>query len=169
MSTDIQTTGNKKLRATQKPPKPDSIRKYIRQSLYAADLPPIDISDPVQVDERCRQYIEYCEKERIHPVIIGMGAFIGVHRDTVRNWMNGVYKEDTHLGIIKKWVTYIDYIHMSRLASGDGDTISSIYVSKATLGYRDSSDINVNLTVNPLGEPASPEELDEIKQRYLTD
>ena len=146
-----------------KPPKPESLKKHIQLVMYANELPAIDTKDPIQVEQRCNDYLQYCTDNNLHPVIMGLGIFIGVHRETVRRWITDDYSHMPQCGIVKKYVSFIDALHMSRLASGDGDTISGIYISKATLGYREQQDINISVH-NPAGDVL---EHDEIVQRYL--
>ena len=97
---------------------PGDNSRYLRFALVSWDLPPIDISDAEQVKGRIEEYFRFCIENDRKPNMKGMGNWLGVHRDTVNQWMRGEYRSSTHTDVIKKavdileelWVDYIQDI-----------------------------------------------------------
>ena len=69
---------------------PGDNARYLRHALVSLDLPPIDISDPKQVEQRIRDYFQYCIDNDRKPNMIGLANWIGVSRETVNTWKRGI-------------------------------------------------------------------------------
>lgn len=143
---------------------PGDNARYIRHALVAWNLPPIDISDPKQVEQRIGEYFQYCAENDRKPQIVGMCNWIGITRETLNTWRNGDYRNGTHSDIIKKAVSMIEEMWADYMQSGKINPATGIFLAKNWYGYKDVADVVV--TPNNPYKGASEEEL---KDRYLTD
>jgi len=135
---------------------------YLRHALVSLDLPPIDISDPKQVEGRIREYFEYCAENDRKPNIKGLGNWLGVNRDTVKAWMRGEFRSDTHQAVIQKAYDVIEEMWWDYGQNGKVNPAAWIFIGKNAYGMKDTQDVIVTPN-QPLGEPRSAE---EIAQQY---
>lgn len=139
---------------------PGDNSRYLRLARVAMDLPPIDISDPVQVERRINDYFDFCEQNDKKPQKIEMAAWLGIHIDTLVSWGNGEYRSATHSEVIKKADAVLHSLWVDYMMNGKINPTSGIFLAKNMLGYHD--DVQVTVTPNvPLGEQLQPKELAE--------
>ena len=142
--------------------------RYIRHALASLNLPPIDISDAKQVDERINWYFDHCIDEDMKPTVKGMCNALGVDKQTVRNWVNGTYragKGTEHLDSVKRAYDMLEELYEDYMLNGKINPASGIFMGKNHFGYTDQQE--VILTPNdPLGDETSEKAL---KSKYLED
>lgn len=132
---------------------PGDNSRFLRFALESWDLPPIDISDPKQVEQRIKDYFVHCAQNDRKPSIIGMGNWLGVDRDTVTRWRKGDYRKETHCGIIKKAVALLEEQWNDWMMNGKINPASGIFLGKNMFGYKDVQDVVVAPS-SPLGDVA---------------
>ena len=142
--------------------KPGDNSRYIRNALVAFDLPPIDLEDPNQVENRIRQYFDWCVQNDQKPKVSGMANWIGVHRDTLNSWFRGECRSNTHSDVIKKYYGILEELWESYMQDGVINTVSGIFLGKVMFGYRETNEI-VLTPNNPLDQ-GNP---DEIRKKYI--
>lgn len=125
--------------------------RYIRHALASWNLPPIDISDPKQVDKRLEWYFEHCMKEDMKPTVTGMCNSLGVHRDTVCNWKNGDVRANTHAPVIQKAYRLLEEMWENYMLNGKVNPVSGIFLGKVMFGYQDKQEIVVT-PKNPIND-----------------
>ena len=143
---------------------PGDNSRYIRYALASWNLPPIDISDPKQVEQRIGEYFQYCADNDRKPQIVGLCNWIGISRQTLNEWQNGVVRASTHGDMIKKAVSIIEEMWADYMQSGKLNPATGIFLAKNWYGYKDVADVVV--TPNNPYQAASD---DELKDKYLTD
>lgn len=143
---------------------PGDNARFVRHAMASWDLPPIDISDPEQVNHRLHEYFQYCVENDRKPQIIGMANWLGVDRTTVNSWKRGEYRGDTHSHIIKKAIDIIEEMWIDFMQAGKINPATGIFLAKNFFQYSDTQQVVV--TPNNPYQGASEEEL---KQKYLTD
>lgn len=141
---------------------PGDNARYLRHALVSLDLPPIDISDPKQVEQRIRDYFQYCIDNDRKPNMIGLANWIGVSRETVNTWKRGDYRAETHSDVIKKALDVLEELWMDYMLNGKANPASLIFLGKNLWQYKDQSDIIVTPN-NPL-DSADPE---STRKKYL--
>ena len=141
---------------------PGDNARYLRHALVSLDLPPIDISDPKQVEHRIREYFQYCIDNDRKPNMIGLANWIGVSRETVNTWKRGDYRAETHSDVIKKALDVLEELWMDYMLNGKANPASLIFLGKNLWQYKDQSDIVVTPN-NPLDQ-ADP---DTARKKYL--
>ena len=122
---------------------PGDNARYLRHALVSWNLPAIDISDPKQVEKRITDYFQYCIDNDRKPNIKGLGNWLGVSDETVMNWRKGVYREDTHLGLIKKAIDVLQELWWDYGQNGKSNPASWIFIGKNAFGMRDETQVTI--------------------------
>lgn len=137
--------------------KPGDNSKYLRLARVAVDLPPVDVSDPKQVQERIETYLDFCEDNDQKPNMVGLSLWLGVDRATLKRWKCGDLRKDTHQPLIERYTTLLEDLWIQYMMNGKTNPASGIFIAKNLFGYKDTQDIVVT-PHTPLGE-----ETDEAK------
>jgi hypothetical protein len=130
---------------------PGDNARYLRYAMASLDLPPIDISDPAQVEKRIKEYLDHCVKNDRKPNMVGMANWLGVERETVRTWKNGDYRGTTHSVLIRKAVGIMEELWVDYMMNGKVNPASGIFIGKNHYQYKDTQDVTIRPD-NPLGE-----------------
>lgn len=141
---------------------PGDNARYLRYAMASLNLPPIDVSDPKQVEKRIMEYFDYCIQNDRKPNIKGLGNWIGVDDETVMRWRRGEYRKDTHCGLIKKAVDVLQEMWWDYGQNGKCNPASWIFIGKNAFGMRDEQQVIITPN-NPL-ENADPS---ETRKKYL--
>ena len=142
---------------------PGDNSRYLRYAMASWNLPPIDISDPKQVEQRITDYFQFCIDNDRKPNIKGLGNWLGVDDETVRRWRTGEYRAETHCGLIKKAVDALQEMWWDYGQNGKCNPASWIFIGKNAFGMMDEQ--QVVITPNNPYEQKTDEEL---AQKYLT-
>lgn len=136
---------------------PGDNSRYLRYARASMELPPIDISDPKQVEARINQYFDFCEQNDRKPNIKGLGNWLGVDSTTVNSWRRGEYRAETHSPLIKKAVDILEEMWWDYGQNGKCNPASWIFIGKNAFQMKDTQDIVVTPN-NPLGTESNAEE-----------
>lgn len=171
-STDVVDTVKKTLKRKRDWPnsenygcelaEPGDNSRFLRLAMTAWDLPPIDISDPKQVEQRVREYFVHCADNDRKPQLVGLANWLGVSRDTLNSWKRGEYRAETHSAIIKKAIDLIEEQWVDYMLNGKVNPASGIFIGKNHLNYRDSTEV----VVTP-NNPMQGVDSDQASQRML--
>lgn len=145
---------------------PDSIEPgtnsaYVRHALASWNLPPIDIADPRQVEDRIGWYFGHCIEEDMKPTVKGFCNALGIPRQTLHQWRTGKFRADTHQAIICRAYDLLEEMWEMNMVNGKINPVSGIFLGKNNFGYRDQQEYVV--TPNQMGEVVSP---DIIEAKY---
>jgi hypothetical protein len=146
---------------------PGDNSKYIRHALATLNLPPIDIADPAQVENRISWYFEHCVSNDMKPTVKGFCNALGVHRDTIHAWRTGEYRAGTHQAIILKAYNLLEEMWENYMLNGKINPVSGIFLGKNNFGYVDKQE-HV-LTPNQQSLTADDVRLIESKYEELPD
>ena len=141
---------------------PGDNARFIRHALASWDLPPIDISDPEQVKDRLAMYFPYCAENDRRPQVVGMCNWLGINRNTLNEWKNGVTRNSTHGDIVKKAYTILEEMWVDYMQNGKISPPTAIFLAKNFFGYKDVADV----VVTP-NNPLQGMQADDAKQRLL--
>ena len=130
---------------------PGDNSRYLRLARVALDLPPIDISDPKQVERRINEYLDFCEQNDMKPGLVKMATWLGVDQRTLRRWKTGDFREETHCPMIKKTVMALEGLWEDYMDNGKINPGSGIFIGKNHFGYRDVIDLAPTQAA-PMGE-----------------
>lgn len=141
---------------------PGKNTQFIRFALEGYNLPPVDISDPVQVEERINYYFLRCAQEDHKPGTMGLCNYLGISRNTWNEWVNGVCRASTHADIAKRAHDFLVALWEDYMQNGQINPVSGIFIGKNFYSMQDRTEV-VQVQKDPLAEGASPA---EIASRY---
>lgn len=147
---------------------PGDNARYLRNAMVAWDLPPIDISDPKQVEHRIQEYFEFCINQDAKPSVPGMGLWLGVDGSTVRHWRAGDYRSSTHYAVIKKAMFVLESLWNDWMQNGKINPAAGIFIGKNMFGYKDTQDVVLS-PHNPLDDGASADAIADKYREALPD
>lgn len=122
---------------------PGDNARFLRLARVSMNLPPIDISDPNQVEKRLNDYFDFCEDNDRKPNMIGMANWLGVDRATLTSWKTGEYRAQSHLPVIKKAIDLLEEMWVDYMQNGKINPASGIFLAKNMFQYKDQQDIVV--------------------------
>ena len=141
---------------------PGDNSRFIRFALTAWNLPPIDISDPKQVEQRIGEYFQHCADNDRRPQVVGMCNWLGISRDTLNKWVNGETRNTTHSDIIKKAYAVMEEMWTDYMQYGKISPPTAIFLAKNWYAYKDVADV----VVTP-NNPMSELDADTARQRMI--
>lgn len=137
---------------------PGDNARYLRYARVSLSLPPIDISDPRQVEQRINEYFDFCEQNDRKPSMLGIANWLGVSRDTLNSWKRGECRADTHSDLVKKTLGMLEEILVDYFQNGKVNPTSGIFLLKNMFGYRDVTE-HVVTPPSPLQVDSNPEDI----------
>ena len=137
--------------------------KYLRHALVIMGMPPIDISDAAQVEERVYWYFEHCVSNDMKPTVNGLCNALGIHRDTLHSWSRGDRRPGSaHQEIAQKAYRVLEGLWEDYMANGKINPVSGIFLGKNYFGYSDKQEYV--LTPNQSG--VQEMDVKTIEQKY---
>lgn len=125
---------------------PTENNKFLRHALGNLGLPPIDISDPKQVEERIFWYFNKCADDDVRPTVAGMQNSLGINHDTLWMWKTGGNRKSTHQQVILKAYSLLDELWEHYMMNGKINPVSGIYLGKVMFGHNEEQHIKVTAT-----------------------
>lgn len=153
--TDMSWDGNNKL-------KPGDRGSFVKHALASWDLPKIDTSDPVQVEERIHWYFQHCVDDDLKPTVMGMCNALGISRDLFYHWGIGENRRETHQDAIKKARSILEEVWETYMVEGKINPIVGIFLGKNHFGYVDKKE----LAVEPKMSVTEPERMEDVLELY---
>ena len=141
--------------------------RMIRLVLHSLTLPEIDITDPKQVQERISLYFDFCERNNWFPCIAGLATWLGVCRDTINSWKNGLSRKETHQAIIQRAYDVIETVLVDQLMNNAIYPAAGIFLLKSMFGYRDRFDLSLEAAANQRPSPFDSLPDPELARKYL--
>ena len=140
---------------------------YIDFVLEDGVLPKVDTGDPEAVKERIMQYFEKCKEHDLRPTVNGLSSALGVSRQQLWNWKNGINRPQNY-EVINWAYNKLEELWELYMMHGKIYPANAIFLGKNHFGYRDVQDVVVTPN-NPLGDKKSAEEIAEQYDYLLTD
>ena len=119
---------------------PGDNSRFLRHALEVRNMPPIDISDIRQVEERLTWYFNHCTEDDIKPTVSGFCNSLGISRQTLLNWKTGTYRAGTHQAVILEAYSILEELWEHYLQNGKMNPISAIFLGKNNFGYQDKQE-----------------------------
>ena len=137
--------------------------KYLRHALTTMGLPPIDISDPKQVEDRINWYFVHCVENDMKPAVLGLCNSLGICKDTLLAWRTGVYRADTHQAIAVRAHRVLEELWEYYMENGKINPVSGIFLAKNLFGgYSDKQE----LVLTPNQSQLSDMDVETIEAKY---
>ena len=131
---------------------PGDNSRYLRHALATMNLPPIDISDPKQVEGRIDWYFEHCISNDMKPTVSGMCNALGIHRDTIHTWRTGAVRKNTHQEIVLRAYRLLEELWEDYMMNGKINPVSGIFLGKNLWGYADKQEFVVTPNTGAIQE-----------------
>jgi hypothetical protein len=141
---------------------PGDNAQYIRHALANLSMPPIDISDPAQVEDRVMWYFNHCIEDDMKPTVMGLANAMGVNRDTIQAWHKGEYRAGTHQHIIQRAYALMEEQWQHYMLNGKVNPVAGIFLAKNLFGYSDKQEY----VVTPNTQQLSQGDLQTIEAKY---
>ena len=128
---------------------PGDNSRYLAHAMAIMNLPKIDISDPVQVEERIQWYLHHCVDNDMKPTVKGFcNALGGISRNTLWTWRTGQFRAGTHEEIIVKAYNLLEEMWENYMQNGKINPMAGVFLGVNNFGYRDVKQVNVTPVVN---------------------
>lgn len=139
--------------------------KYLSHALAVRSMPPIEIADPVQVQNRINEYFALCVQNDMKPSATGFRNALRIAKSTLWEWRQGNYRKGTHQAIICEAYDVLEALWEDYMQNGKINPVSGIFLGKNNFGYQDKQEYvltpNQKETVDPSTIEAKYRELPE--------
>ena len=119
---------------------PGDNSRYLRHALANLNMPPIDISDPKQVEERLGWYFNHCAESDMKPTVSGFCNSLGISRVTLMTWRNGEHRAGSHQAIILNAYRIMEELWENYMLNGKINPVSGIFLGKNQFSYTDKQE-----------------------------
>lgn len=121
---------------------PGDNAKYLAHAMTVMQQPPIDISDPVEVEERIQWYFGHCVNSDMKPTVNGMCNALGIHRDTLHSWRVGDRRKGSgHQEVVLRAYRLLEELWEDYMLNGKVNPVSGIFLAKNMFpGYSDKQE-----------------------------
>ena len=153
---------------------PGDNAKYLSVGMQLFNLPPIDLKDTKQVEDRLNEYFRIHYEADLKPTVAGMGmALNGMDRRRLweiktDNLKGGTSEYDlptSTLDAIKKAYKYMEMLWENYMQNGKINPVSGIFLGKNNFGYQDKQEH----VITPNTHSDSDYSAEDIRKRYLSD
>lgn len=125
--------------------------RYLAHAMVIMEQPPIDRTNPVEVEERIKWYFGHCVNSDMKPTVSGMCNAIGIHRDTLHTWKTGEARKGTHQEVVLRAYRVLEELWEDYMLNGKVNPVAGIFLGKNLFQYRDQQEYVV--TPNTGGIP----------------
>ena len=120
---DLSWSGNEDM-------EPGDNSRFVCHALLSASLPPIDISDAEQVQERIMWYFNQCQRDDVKPGVAGLCNALGVSRQEFYNWSVGNNRAATHTAVVQKAKRILEEVWECFMLQGKINPVTGIFLGK---------------------------------------
>lgn len=137
--------------------------KYLRHALATMGMPPIDIANAKQVEERINWYFVHCAEDDMKPSVNGLCNALGIHRDTLHTWRTGEYRSDSHQAVVLRAYRLLEELWEDYMQNGKINPVSGIFLAKNMfVGYSDKQEV----VLTPNQSQLSSVDVETIEAKY---
>ena len=125
--------------------------KFLAHAMAVMNMPPVDISDPRQVEQRISDYFVLCTQNDMKPTVKGFCNSLRITRQTLFSWRHGHDRKSTHQEIILRAYDLLEEMWENYMQNGKINPVSGIFLGKNNFHYQDRQEYVV--TPNTGGVP----------------
>lgn len=122
------------------PTEPGDNAKFLRHALTIREWPLIDITDPVQVENRINEYFMLCVENDLKPSAKGFQMALRVAKSTLWEWRQGHYRAGTHQAIVCEAYDVLEALWQDYMQNGKINPVSGIFLGKNLFNYADKQE-----------------------------
>ena len=147
--------------------------KYVLLGAKLFNLPPIDLNDSQQVNDRLNEFFKIHADADMKPTVSGMGMALGLDRRRLWEIKTGNFGTQKALAdlptltkdSIKRAYEYMEILWENYMQNGKINPVSGIFLGKNNFGYQDKTEyvVTPNMNNDSDYDPAA------IKARYTID
>ena len=152
------TSAKKRLQNEKK----EDISRIIQESVQFFKRKPVKTNE--ELAERLNEYFHDCVETGQIPTVEDMCLALGVTRNAVWTWENGVQTNPERAAMVQKAKEILAAIDAKLVAEGKIPQVTYIFRAKNYFGMRDQQEVVLTPNQNPLGDTVDTERL---KQKYL--
>lgn len=130
---------------------PGDNSRYLAHAMAVRNMPPIDHTDPVQVEKRIDEYLLLCAQYDMKPTVKGFCNSLRIGRNTLFEWKRGTFRAGTHQEVILRAYDLLEEMWENHMQNGKINPVSGIFLGKNNFGYADKQEYVV--TPNTGGVP----------------
>ena len=152
---------------------PGDNTKYLNLGMRLFNLPPINLNDPEQVNNRLNEFFQIHADADMKPTVSGMGMALGLDRRRLWEIKTGNYGSNKWMhnlptltvDSIKKAYEYMEILWENYMQNGKINPVSGIFLGKNNFGYQDKTEY----VVTPNVHNDSDYSKEDIMARYSID
>lgn len=141
---------------------PGQNTKYLNHAMEVLAMPPIDVKDIKQVEQRIWEYYELCAANDVKPSSTGFRNALGISKQTLSDWRLGKWRANTHQAVICKGYDMLEALWEDYMQNGKINPVAGIFLGKNLYGYTDQKEVVVTPNTGPV-EAVDP---DVIEAKY---
>ena len=141
---------------------PGDNAKFLSHALAIRNMPEIDTSDPVQVQQRISDYFTLCTQNDVKPTVKGFLNSLRVAKSTLWEWKHGNYRAGTHQQIICEAYDVLEALWEDYMMNGKINPVSGIFLGKNNFGYQDKQEY----VLTPNQQQVTTEDVKLIASKY---
>ena len=130
--------------------------KYVLLGAKLFNLPPIDLKDSEQVNERLNEFFKIHAEADMKPTVSGMGMALGLDRRRLWEIKTGNFGTQKSLAdlptstkdSIKRAYEYMEILWENYMQNGKINPVSGIFLGKNNFGYQDKTEYVVTPNVH---------------------
>ena len=152
---------------------PGDNTKYLNLGMRLFNLPPINLNDPEQVNNRLNEFFQIHADADMKPTVSGMGMALGLDRRRLWEIKTGNFGTNTGVAnlptltkdSIKRAYEYMEILWENYMQNGKINPVSGIFLGKNNFGYQDKTEY----VVTPNVHNDSDYSKEDIMARYSID
>lgn len=141
---------------------PGDNSKFLAHAMMIRELPKIDTTDPVQVEERINEYFMLCATNDIKPTVKGFLNSLRIAKSTLWEWKNGNYRSGTHQAIICEAYDVLEALWEDYMMNGKINPVSGIFLGKNNFNYSDKQEY----VLTPNSKEIEATDVKVIEEKY---
>lgn len=114
--------------------------KYLTHAMVVMEQPPIDISNPQEVEARIKWYFAHCVNSDMKPTVSGMCNALGIHRNTLYDWKMGNNRKGTHQEVALRAYSVLEELWEDYMLNGKVNPVAGIFLGKNLFQYKDQQE-----------------------------
>lgn len=122
--------------------------KYLHHEIAIMKLPPIDTSNPKEVERRIDLYFEICAQDDMKPTVKGFCNALRITKATLWNWKVGNFRAGTHEEIIVRAYSVLEALWENYMMHGKINPMTGVFLGVNNFGYQDVKQVNVTPVTN---------------------
>lgn len=140
----------------------------MKASRYFGELPPVDMNNPIEVQQRLDFFFDACIEARISPTIEWIAVSLGIEWPSLKQIINGDRRDGSlQQRAILKLILQMQGMWAFNGLYGQENPAEWIFRAKNYFGMRDSVEVAVAAPAQPLGDAQSAEQLAQKYQAAL--